>query len=250
MQCAEVDKFIPAYVDGEFAEEDRVEFERHLAECSRCREVARFEARFKASLRAHLRRPPLPVGLRERIAAQIEASPIPGSRLRRFFYRSVLVAAAAPALVALLFSGQAQTLPVVTESIHRHERNLPLDVVGPDQQRVTTWFRDKVDFPVRPPRLRLAGANLLGGRVTNVRDRQAALLQYNLRGQKISVLVFDPGDLSLQAPRARHIGNRTIYFDRQGSHNVAVFRDGPVGYAVTSDLPEREMLQLVSTGAE
>ncbi|HEY3358919.1 MAG TPA: zf-HC2 domain-containing protein [Polyangia bacterium] len=250
MLCAEVDKFIPAYVDGEFAEEDRVEFERHLAECARCREVARFEARFKASLRAHLRRPALPLGLRERITAQIEAAPVPGSRLRRFFYRSVLVAAAAPVLVALLFTGQAQTLPVVQESIHRHQRNLPLDVVGPDRQRVSTWFRDKVDFPVRPPGLRLVGADLLGGRVTNVRERQAALLQYNVRGRKVSVLVFEPGDLSLEAPRVRRIGNRTIYFDHQGLTNVAVFRDGPVGYAVTSDLPETEMVQVVSAALE
>jgi anti-sigma factor (TIGR02949 family) len=250
MQCAEIDKFIPAFVDGEFAEEDRAEFERHLAECQRCREVARFEARFKASLRAALSRPSLPEGLRARISAQLAAAPLPPSRWRRVGYGAAFVAAAASVLVGVLLNGTAAPQPVVEASLHRHQRDLPLDVVGPDQQRVATWFRDKAGFPVRPPSLQLAGADLLGGRVTNVRERQAALLQYNLRGQKISVLVFEPGDLSLQSPRARRVGNRTVYLDRQGMTNVAMFRDGAFGYAVTSDLPEREMLQLVSAPGE
>jgi anti-sigma factor (TIGR02949 family) len=250
MQCAEVDKFIPAYVDGEFTEDDRAEFERHLAECSRCREAARFEARFKASLRANLRRPSLPVGLRERIRADIEAAPVPGGRVRRFFHRSVLVAAAALLLLTLLFTGRGQTLPVVAESILRHERDLPLDVASPLEQRVSSWFRDKVDFPVRPPRLQMVGADLLGGRVSHMRERQAALLRYNLHGQKVSVLIFDPGDLALQSARVRRIGNRQIFFEHQGPYNVAVYRDGPVGYAFASDLPEQQMVQIVSAALE
>ena len=250
MQCAEIDKFIPAYVDGEFAEEDRVEFERHLAECPRCREAARFEAQFKASLRARLPRPPCPSALRARIMAQLDAAPVPGSRVRRFAYRSVLVAAAAAVLLAFVFTGRGETLPVVEESIHRHERNLPLDVVSPVEGRVSSWFQGKVDFPVRPPRLKVVGADLLGGRVSHMRERQAALLQYSVHGQKVSVLIFDPGDLSLQAARVRRIGNRPIYFDRQGRYNVAVYRDGPVGYSFASNLPEQEMLQLISAALE
>jgi hypothetical protein len=86
--------------------------------------------------------------------------------------------------------------------------------------------------------------------VSHVRERQAALLQYNVRGQKVSVLIFDPGDLSLQATRMRRIGNRAIYLVRQGRYNVAVYRDGPVGYSFASNLPEPEMLQLVSAALE
>jgi anti-sigma factor (TIGR02949 family) len=252
MQCGEIDRFIQAYVDGEFADEDRAEFERHLAECERCRDVARAQARFKASLRAHLRRPPLPEGLRERIRKQLAAAPLPQSPWRRFVYRSALAAAAVPLLFLLLFFGRPSgtARAVVEESIHRHQRDLPLEVVGPDGQHVSSWFRGKLDFPVQPPPLRQAGADLLGGRVSHVSDRQAAYLIYNAHGQKVSVLIFEPGDIPVEAPRVRRIGNRSIYFDHRRGYNVALWRDGRMGYAFASDLPEHEMVRLVSAAVE
>ena len=47
MQCQDMEKFIHVYLDREFAEEDRADYERHLSECSACRRLARFEQRFK-----------------------------------------------------------------------------------------------------------------------------------------------------------------------------------------------------------
>jgi anti-sigma factor (TIGR02949 family) len=250
MQCAEVDKFIHAYIDGEFADEDRVEFERHLAECARCRDAARFEAQFKRALRAALPPPALPAGLRERIVGEIARAPAPGRSWSRVVYPGAAVAAAAALLIGVFWRDRAGTLPVVEESIHRHLRNLPMEVVGPDGQRVSTWFRGKVDVPVHAPRWRPVGADLLGGRISHVRDRQAAHLVYNVRGQKVSVLVFDPSDLPMHLRRVQRVRNQDVYLHRQAGYNVAVYRQGNVGYAITSDLPEPEMMQLVSAAVE
>ncbi len=250
MQCAEVDKFIHAYIDGEFADEDRVEFERHLAECARCRDAARFEMQFKRALRAALPRPELPPGLRDRIVAEIGRAPTPGRSWNRVVYPSAAVAAAAALAIGFFLRQGADPLPVVEESIQRHQRNLPVEVVGPDGQRVASWFRGKVDVPVHAPKWRPVGADLLGGRISNVRDRQAAQLIYNVRGQKVSVLVFDPSVLPSQLERVQRVRNHDVYFQRQAGYNVAVYRQGNVGYAITSDLPEPEMMQLVSAAVE
>ena len=250
MQCAEVDKFIHAYIDGEFADEDRVEFERHLAECARCRDAARFEAQFKRALRAALPPPALPPGLRARIVADIAHAPAPGRTWGRVVYPSAGLAAAACLAVGLFLRAGGNPLPVIEESIHRHERNLPVEVVGPDGQRVSSWFRGKVDVPVQAPQWRPVGADLLGGRISHVRDRQAAHLIYNVRGQKVSVLVFDPSVLPAHLQGMQRVRNHDVYFQRQAGYNVAVYRQGNVGYAITSDLPEPEMMQLVSAAVE
>ena len=250
MQCAEVDKFIHAYIDGEFADEDRVEFERHLAECARCRDAARFELQFKRALRAALPRPEVPPGLRERIVADLARAPVPGRSWGRVLYPGAAVAAAAALAIGFFWRQSAGTLPVVEESIHRHQRNLPMEVVGPDGQRVSSWFRGKVDVPVQAPRWRPVGADLLGGRISHMRDRQAAHLIYNVRGQKVSVLVFDPSVLPSHLDRVQRVRNHDVHFQRQAGYNVAVYRQGNVGYAITSDLPELEMMQLVSAAVE
>lgn len=192
----------------------------------------------------------MPPGLRERIVGELARAPAPGRRWGRVVYPGAAVAAAAALAIGVFWRGRAETLPVVEESIHRHQRNLPMEVVGPDGQHVSSWFRGKVDVPVQAPRWRPVGADLLGGRISHVRDRQAAHLVYSVRGQKVSVLVFDPSDLPMHLRRVQRVGNHDVYLHRQAGYNVALYRQGNVGYAITSDLPEPEMMQLVSAAVE
>ena len=82
MQCQDMEKFIHVYLDREFAEEDRADYERHLSECERCRRLARFEQRFKQQLRTSLARPHLRLDEREEVRQRImrsiaEAPPLP-----------------------------------------------------------------------------------------------------------------------------------------------------------------------------
>ncbi|MBH23729.1 MAG: hypothetical protein CMH57_04540 [Myxococcales bacterium] len=136
--------------------------------------------------------------------------------------------------------------PIVEEAVNWHRRDLPVDVVGPSDKRVKRWFDGKVNFPVRLPRFdreRPGEVNLLGARLSNVRDRQAAYVVYEANGSKLSVMVFN------RNPRIktirRDVARRPIYFKNAGGYNVAVVEDNGVTYSITSELPEHEMVQLV-----
>ena len=249
MRCADVDKFIHAYIDGEFADEDRTEFELHLLECERCHRVAAFEVRFKQQVREAIPKEAAPPALRERILGEIEKAEARRS-VRRALVPAFALTAACAVIVGLVWRGRSEALPVVEESISRHKGDLPVEVVGPDGQRVASWFQGKMPVPVRAPQWRPVGADLLGGRMSHVSDREAAHLIYNLRGKKVSVFVFDPGDKPIPVRHARRIGNHEVALHQRGNYSVAVFRQGRVGYAITSDLPESEMLQLVSAAVE
>ena len=126
----------------------------------------------------------------------------------------------------------------------KHSRNLPLEVTG-GPEAVQSWFDGKVPFAVPAPRLEPL-ASLRGGRLCNLGNRDAALLQYEQRGRKISVFVFDAQGLNLRAPHRRMIGNREVFIEGTSGYQVAVFRDRGLGYAIAGNVAEPEFVRLVS----
>jgi anti-sigma factor RsiW len=242
--CADLERFVDAYVDGEFSDEERVDLERHLGECASCAERVRFQAGWKAALRAAAPRPSLPADLRARLAAALDKEPLPRPRWQRVGMRAAVPAAAAALLGMLMWSAHPFS-PVVEDAIAKYRRDLPVEVTGGDDQ-VRAWFANKVDFAVRPPRLP-PHSIFRGGRLANVGTREAALLVYDVGGEKVSVLVFDPRNVPLETRRHRYVGNHDVFLDGQRGYNVAFYRDRDVGYAFTSDMDEDRMIQLVST---
>lgn len=135
--------------------------------------------------------------------------------------------------------------PIVRESVSWHRRQVPIEVVGPDDARVNHWFQGKVDFRVKTPRFDRRGdgdVNLLGARLSNVREKQAAYVVYEVDGSKVSVLIFDRNERVPDS--AARVGERGFY--NAGGYNVAVVEDQGVTYSITSDLPREDHVQLVN----
>jgi anti-sigma factor RsiW len=134
---------------------------------------------------------------------------------------------------------------IVRESLSWHRRQVPIEVTGPDSQRINHWFKGKVDFRVKAPRFDRRGlrdVNLLGARLSNVRDRQAAYVVYEVDGSKVSVLIFDRnGERPRPVMRAAERG-----FYNAGGYNVAVVEQQGVTYSITSDLPQETHVKLVN----
>lgn len=135
--------------------------------------------------------------------------------------------------------------PIVRESVSWHRRQVPIEVTGPDDTRVNHWFQGKVDFKVKTPRFDRRGngdVNLLGARLSNVREKQAAYVVYEVDGSKVSVLIFDRNDKVPDSPA--RVGERGFY--NAGGYNVAVVEDQGVTYSITSDLSREDHVQLVN----
>jgi anti-sigma factor (TIGR02949 family) len=242
-RCNEVDQVVDAFVDGEFAAEDRTAMEQHLVGCTGCARRLRSHAAIKAAVKEALPHPAMPSELEKRVRRALaeEVAQSPRARAQRLMW--VALPAAAAAFVIGLASSYRASSPVTAEAIAKYQRDLPVEVVGSDAQ-VRAWFANKVDFPVRPPRLPQAA--LVGGRLANVGDRQAAYLVYDVGGDKVGVLMFDPRDLPIEGSRHHRVGNREIYLDGQRGYHVAAFRDEGLGYVFTSDIDENRMIELVS----
>jgi mycothiol system anti-sigma-R factor len=248
LRCAGIQRFADTYLDGEFADGDRAEFEQHLTECEPCRQRVKIQAEWKVAVRRVAPRERAPAALRNRVQRAIarEAAGRRANKSWRAFATKVLPVAAAAGLVGSFLVSHFSVSPVATDVIGKHQRNLPIEVSGPSEQ-VRRWYTDKgLGFPVRPPSLCNTCA-LRGGRLAEVANQPAAYLVYEVNGNKVSVFIFDPASVSMELPQKAMVGNRDVYLDQEHGYNVAVFRDHGVGYAIAGELDREQMLKMVSS---
>ena len=246
MSCAELKTSLQAYVDRELDGVDREVVEQHLLDCPGCARQVHLQGRFKAAVRAHLRRPPLPAGFEQRMRQSLGAQPIAPRRWPWLSYPRLVPALAAAAVLVGITGTIRQTSRVLEQSQRSYHAEMPMDITGSDCSSIASWFRGRVDFPVHAPAF--AGhSNCKGGRLVNVGERLGAyLVLQDSSGHRVALLVYNPGDDALEAPHRRVINGREIYLGGGPGISTAAYRDRGLGYVVTSDLDEDALTRMLT----
>jgi anti-sigma factor RsiW len=207
------------------------------------------QGRLKAAVRAHLPRPPVPGDFRKRLRSALDRVDLaPAPRRWSWLRYSRMVPAAGAALLLLAITGTVRRTQsqVLGQAQRTYQREMPMDVVGSDCGSIASWFRGRVDFPVQAPTYAGHGS-CKGGRLVNVGERLGAYLVYqDSSGHRVALLVFDPGDESLEAPHRRVVNGREIYLGGGPGISTAAYRDRGLGYVVTSDLDEDSLTRMVT----
>jgi anti-sigma factor RsiW len=262
MSCDGFRPFIDAYVDGEFDERESAEMEAHLERCDACRKEVEQRLRLKEALQQSGKKQTCPEALKKDILERLECHRVEesangGSNRRRWTYAASLIPLAAgialvftfyPALtVAPAASGQ---LPVVEQTVDWHRNELPVEIRSSERTHVARWFRGKVDFPVRLPEFRDSRVELLGGRLAHIKDRRAANVSYKVGDSRLSVMIFHGDELKVPAARIRSIGNQDVAIYNSHGYGVALMQNHGITYAMTSDLPEKHLIDLVASSLD
>jgi anti-sigma factor RsiW len=255
MDCSELMRTLDAYLDGELAPREEMEASVHLAACEACRALADGQGQLRTALRNKLKAAMGPGGgagqapdaLRRRIHLALVQE-------RKPFLRRVLgpvplaaiAACAAGALVVLVSHGRPD--PLVEESVRKHTRDLPLEVtaaaMGPES--VAGWFAGKLDFNAAPPHFRGTDVRMVGARLSNIQDRPAAYVRYELpRGHLGLFILDDPERRFGEAGRIMQAGPSTVRLINARGFNVAVWRRNEIVYSLVSDLDEDDLARLV-----
>ena len=250
MNCAEAKKFLDAFVDGELDAGLILGVEAHLDGCATCAGHAGLRRRFKSELAALGAGITAPPSLRARIEA------LPSRRLNRRWIAGAAalpLAAAAAVLIALNVgeapppAGDGPLTALVNDVVEHHSRDLPLEVRSADPAAATSWFQGKVDFPVRAPQLKLAGASFEGARLSNVQSQQAAHMAYTVDGHRVTLMIFPVERLApITGGKVVRAGGHDVLLGRHNGYNVAVTVDGDMAYAVSSDLPPQRLVSLLT----
>lgn len=257
MSCGEMARSLEPFLDGEFEGREEAELSRHLSECEPCRTLVEREARARSRLRAKLREAmgpgspagTAPAGLQERISAALDREARPARRWAPWpVSLGAVAAAAAGVMVVLATQGGAD--PLIDEAVRKHARDLPLEVnaasVAPET--IPGLLASKLDFNPRPPAFRAQGMKLMGARLSQLRDRPAAYMRYELpRGQVGLYIIDDPEQRIGGGGRQVQVGPSTVRMVNARGYNIAVWRRNEIVYSLVSDLDEADLVRLVET---
>jgi anti-sigma factor RsiW len=264
MDCSELERVVDAYLDGEFDTAERAEADGHLAKCERCRAHVEAQRRIRIALRARLREamtPPADAGrappaLRARIEDAFARQRLPLWRRALSPLRvGALVACAAGALLVfgvhqIMLDGRTTFRPdaLVEDAVLHHHRSLPLEASA---AALPGWFIGKLDFNAAPPRFGADGVHVLGGRLSRLRERDAAYIRYEVpHGHAGLFIVDDPSRRFAASGREVQAGSHLVRLVNARGYNVAVWRENEIVYSLVSDLDESALYDLVRTMQE
>ena len=207
------------------------------------------QTRFRAAVRAHLHRPEVPFALRRRIEEALASQPIAPRRWPAWMSMPRIVPAAAAVFLIVAITGTVRrSHSMVLEQAERsYHTEMPMDITGSDCGSIASWFRGRLEFPVHAPILG-SGATCQGGRLVNVGERPAAYLVYRVSdGHRVTFLVFDPRDLSIESHDRRVVNGREMYLGTAPGISTVAYRDRGLGYVVTADYDEDTLTRLLTT---
>lgn len=163
--------------------------------------------------------------------------------------------AAAAAAVLVVFGSPSDSTPttppaiapLVEDVVRRHSAAPPPEVAGPGNQ-MSGWFRGMLAFPARPVEFKgNDSAALVGARLSNVRERDAAAFYYNVNGHRVTVMVFEPPPNGFEGAERVHMHGRDVYYRNVHGYTVPMVEENGLAYTFTGDLDSGSMMRLAAT---
>ena len=97
----------------------------------------------------------------------------------------------------------------------------------------TTWFRK---LPCKP-----------GGRICQVRGRQAALIHYEFTGNKTSLFILDGRGLDLPEKQLVPLEGKRCLVESGKGYNVVAWKERGLLYGFVSDANSAELLRMAAS---
>ena len=238
------DETLGAFVDAELAEAERVEVQAWLDENE---EAAAGVAAWRAQKQAfHADFDPvldeaLPAAMIALVQRRRVGLSLPGW-LAAAASIALFVAGAATGWVAhdVRGSGEANADELVRRAVGAHvvyvpEVRHPVEVASSEEAHLVAWLSKRLGQAVRIPDLTSAGFHLVGGRLLPHAGAPAAQFMYeNTGGNRVT--------LYLRTGRGGH--DTAFRFASESGVSAFYWIDGPMGYAVTANMPREGLLSI------
>lgn len=268
--CDDYRSMIALFLDDELRGNELQDFRTHIVGCPDCNELLAQEQALSQLL--HRTRPlyQAPEVLRTRVSGiishevhsgihaperlrrrilQILASPLRGVTQPTFRWKQLVVVGLVTVLVFLFIPpmvqrARANAFVETAAATHRSylEGDLPMEIHTSSPSAVTAWFAGKVPFHFQLPESQLPRNGqqfyqLNGSRLVNFRGAYAALATYEMRGDKISLLVVSDNSARAEGGEAVQSGSLTFHYHTVGDFKVITWSNHGLTYALVSSLP-------------
>jgi anti-sigma factor RsiW len=238
MTCELWREQIEPYIDGELASSHEVEIATHLRGCPDCNAFAAQAIHLKRGVANGGRRYQPSQEFREKIMDSIGVST--ASRRRTTWWTFALAAAAVIVVTGLVFLSRTGGADANREIADIHLSTLasanPVDVISTDMHTVKPWFQGRVPFTFNLPELSNSPFSLVGGRVVYLHDTSCALLVFQYRLHRISMVIGPANALTSAGDRQLPNGFHLVHFEKNGYTYATI---GDAGVETLGDLAHR-----------
>ena len=100
---------------------------------------------------------------------------------------------------------------------------------------------------MRPVAFPSDDAHLVGARISNVSNREAAAFYYMVGGRRVTVMVFEPPAGLDRVAQHTSVRGRGMYYGRAHGHTVPVVEYEGLSYAFAGDLDSRSLMRLAAS---
>ncbi len=264
--CPEFGPLLGPFGDGELEPSKMLEVDAHVEHCEGCRERVLLDEAMRHSLKQTCKQD-APEGLKERMAAAMVAENVRVIAREKASGKNTAWRTVVPLATAAAFAlawGAMSRGPIarttasdsvraglgddfLSELVAEHSRPLPPERTDPNKVGELGQY---VGVPVHATTLHQQNAHFVGGRVLPVHQERAAMLQYEItqggETRRVSVFVFDPRRIQVSGDdlTPRPVGTSEVRVGHANGYSVAVTQRGGVGYALASDMDERETAEL------
>ena len=283
-QCEANISRIDLYLDDELAGDELELFNRHIRECSSCREELTKHRRFLERIRAA--RPLYPVSpkLRREVEAilgetadarTLPAQGRPGTRIpgkgRAWLgwpstrpmpaVATSLLAIAGVTIIWRLSSTETRANAFVDLAAQTHRQTLagqlPLEIRTNSPSQVSAWFGGKVPFRFRLPTYQETNGQgqryeLTGGRLVDFKGARAAYISYRMHGQIISLVLTSASSSVAAGGETTVSKGLTFHAHRRDELQVVTWSVHNLTYALVSsvNLPIRQSCAVCHASAK
>jgi len=247
MKCQDADRYLQAFVDGEFSETEQTEIEQHFKFCPVCQKKVAFESWFKKNTTKSFTDTKAPRRLEAEIGYMLSKE---RGRQTPMWVKLSPAMALLLAFFAIYFMPHIEvSTPIVEATIDRHLKSLPFDVQSPDTIEVRNFLQEKIKYPVHIPRFTHHPMQLMGGRVTTVQDHNAAYLVFSNNGHRYSVVAkpANPDESDIPEGIQRTVSGRKFTLVKKNGFNVVLWNANQMLYTLASDQDEDTMINLAAS---
>ncbi|GEM_PF-1708660 len=274
MECKVVSELIPSVLDGELRADERPSIERHLNECSRCRNELELQSMAKRIVQHRLHRVAAPQELSHRIFStlQLESEPVRGFRWAdiapfRLSWKPLVAFGGALAIILVVFlmpssksqhshAGYINTSDgdIIYQTYDNFDKlltgSMAPQISSNDPFDVEQFFAQKANFKVSVPKMKRC--KLMGGSYSSFHNAPVAHLVYK-RGNSLIYLyqvklqdVLDENALQLPEDVKQELLANCSYIQNHQPNCTFLIRivDSTVCCYV-ADVPKEELLSYV-----
>jgi anti-sigma factor RsiW len=257
---------IDLYLDDELAGGELEVFNRHIEECSSCKEELSERRRFLERIRAARPLYPASPKLRAEVAAILRRPVGSGTVLARgrpitrimgksrawlgslwsrpipALVASMLTIAAVTSLSRLsLTEARADAFVDMAAQTHRRQLagELPLEIRTTSPSEISAWFADKVPFRFRLPTYQEVSGQgqkyeLMGGRLVDFKGAHAAYISYRMPAQIVSLVLTSASSSVAAGGEKTVLKGLTFHAHRRDELQVVTWSVHNLTYALVS----------------